>query len=301
MRYVTIPDIRDLATWKNPNAARLYMYMMMSCNPDTMGYRYSRRWTCKEIGITEDAYRHALTILERDGLIRKAPPRNAPKEHPSEHPDTPPHITMVRISELYSSNTPSNTPSSTPSSTPDNPHNLRKNKIINLSHPRVREVLRNSLTDIKDYCHITEDQAQNALRAFAQSMNAKGKVWENPQDAKEHLLDWVLKHYLREKSVKTAEDAAHERQERQERQRQEKTPAEERADKIAYKLSHLMAARKSDNSRDLVIAWHQQGAWYDDELRKATAQAFAASPGLREEVEKAIGFDVLLQTALHLG
>lgn len=300
MRYVNIPDIRDTQTWKNPNAARLYMYMMMSCNPKDMGYRYSRRWTCKEIGITEDAYRHALIIMERDGLIRKQPPRNHPKEHPNEHPDTPPHITMVKVSELYDTNPPGSTPGSTPSSTLASTHNVKNNKIINLSHPRVREVLRNSVEDIKDYCHVSEDVAMNGLRAFASAMNAKGKVWESPEDAKSHCLDWILKHYLREKSVVTAERTADQERQRAEERAAEKTPEQENQDKIAYRLSHLFAVPKSDISKQLVTSWHQAGAWYDDDLRRATAQAFEANPGLREKIEKALGFDVLLQSALHL-
>jgi hypothetical protein len=300
MRYVNIPDIRDTQTWKNPNAARLYMYMMMSCNPKDMGYRYSRRWTCKEIGITEDAYRHALVIMERDGLIRKQPPKKNPKEHPNEHPDTPPHIIMVKVSELYDTNPPGSTPSITPSSTPAIAHNVKINKILNLSHPRVREVLRTSVQDIKDYCHVSEDVAMNGLHAFAQAMNAKGKVWESTEDAKSHCLDWILKHYLREKSVATAERTADQERQRAEERAREKTPEQERQDKIAYRLSHLFAVRKSDMSKQLVTSWHQAGVWYDDELRRATAQAFEANPGLREETEKALGFDVLLQSALHL-
>lgn len=300
MKYVQLPDIRHLATWKNPNAARLYMYMLMSATGHDHGYYYSRRWTCKEIGITEDAYRHAINVLEKDGLIRKAPPKKHPREHPSQHPKDPPHITVVPVNELYNSNPPSNTPSSTPSSTPENAHNVRKNKIINLTHPRVREVLRSSIQDLMDYCHINKDMAMNALHSFAAAMNAKGKTWEDPDDAKQHLMDWTLKHYLREKSVETAARTEEQRLEYEQKLSSETTPAQDAQDKIAYRLSHLMACVKNETSRHLVTSWHQAGVWYDEELRKYTQQAFDANPGLRDEIIKALGFDVLRQGTLHI-
>lgn len=300
MKYIQFPDIRNLASWKNPNAARLYTYMAMSCDPNTGAYVYSRRWTCREIDITEDAYRHALTILERDGLIRKAPPRNHPSQHPREHPTPPPHITIVRINELYGSNPPSSTPISTPSITPSSTPAIRKNKKINLTHPHARKVLGTSVKDLMKYCSIGEDQAMNALRAFASAMNSKGKEWEDTADMKAHLLDWVLKHYLREKSVTTAARTAEQIQEREAAMASQTSAAEDKADKVAFQLSHLMAVVKNEHSRQLVMSWHQNGAWYDDELRRATAQAFDANPGLRERIADALGFDVLLQTTLHL-
>ena len=300
MKYVQLPDIRNLATWRNPNAARLYVYMLMSANPADNGYYYSRRWTCNEIGITEDAYRHALHVLEKDGLIRRHPPKKTPREHPTEHPKDPPHITMVTVSELYNSNTPPNTPPNTPNSTPNSTPTIRKNKIINLAHPRVREVLRSSIPDLMDYCHISQDMANNALHAFASAMNAKSKTWEDPEDAKQHLLDWTLKHYLREKSVETAARTEEQRLEYEKRLASETTPHQDNQDRIAYRLSHLIACTKNDTSRHLVTSWHQAGVWYDDELRKATQQAFDASPGLRDEITNALGFDVLLQGTLHI-
>ena len=164
----------------------------------------------------------------------------------------------------------------------------------------MREVLRSSIQDLMDYCHINQDMAMNALHAFAHSMNAKGKTWEDPEDARQHLMDWTLKHYLREKSVETAARTEEQRLEYEQRLATETTPQQDNRDKIAYRLSHLIACVKNETSRHLVTSWHQAGVWYDMELRKATQQAFDASPGLRDEITNALGFDVLLQRTLHI-
>ena len=75
MRYTTIIDITEIpAVWRNDHIAKLYTYMTLKCgyhdeDRDRLAAGY--RTLAAAAGITEDACRHALTILQREGLLRR--------------------------------------------------------------------------------------------------------------------------------------------------------------------------------------------------------------------------------------
>lgn len=300
MRYLTIPDIRDTRTWRNPNAARLYLYMAMAADKADGGYRCSRRKTCQEIGITEDAYRHALKIIEADGLVRLQPPKKHPREHPNEPPSPPPHITVVRVSELYDSNPPSSTPASTPASTPNNPpiSNKNINKKYNLTHARMRAV--GLIPAVAEYIHTSEAEARVAVKAFLDTMAHKSKTWEDEEDMTGHLMDWCLKRWTGVESRKAAEDKATARAEREEQNRQREAPQKTEEQETEEVRQWLTGALRRENIRTLLDAKLKNGWLLDDSMRARAEKVLDATPGLRQQLDEALGYDVLRQQVLNL-
>lgn len=298
MRYLTIPDIRETRTWRNPNAARLYMYMAMVAASMDGGYKYSRRWTCKEVGITEDAYRHALKVMEQDGLIRVQHPREHPREHPSQHPSPPPHITVVSVNELYGSNPPSNPPSTPPSNPPSNPpiYNINKNKKYTLTHARACAA--GLIDEVGEYIHTGPAEAKVAIRAFLDAMSKKGKVWEDESDFRGHLMDWTLKRWMGAETRTKAANMAEHRRIREDEQQQQQPPEMTEDQKRAELLDWLHAATRSQTVLSILDTRAKNGTLYKDSGRQRLKEVMAEESGLREQLEAALGYDICTQTAI---
>lgn len=75
MRYTTLIDISEIpAIWRNDNAIKLYVTMVLKCgyhDEDRDKLKAGYRTLAAAAGITEDACRHALSVLQREGLLRR--------------------------------------------------------------------------------------------------------------------------------------------------------------------------------------------------------------------------------------
>ena len=73
MRYTTVIDITELPpVWRNERATRMYLYLCLRCgyhDDDRDIVTCSRVQLAAELGMTEDAARHALAMLQRHGLL----------------------------------------------------------------------------------------------------------------------------------------------------------------------------------------------------------------------------------------
>lgn len=295
MRYLQIPDIRDTKTWRNPNAARLYMWLAMVAAQEGGGYKYSRRWTCQMIGITEDAYRHALKVIEGDGLIKTLPPNLHPKQHPREHPSPPPHISVVSVSELYRGTPPSNTPTNTPTNTPILNKNI--NKKYNLTLARAKAP---SLVDaVAEYIHTSPSEARVAVKAFLDAMAHKSKVWEDEGDFVAHLMDWTLKRWTGAESRTAAANKQQDRQEREQQRQQQQQPQKTEEEEQREVTQWLTGALRSETLRGILDGKVKAGWLWDDKVRARVVRALDETDGLREHLAEALGYDILRQTALN--
>lgn len=141
-KYIVIADISRCPSYRNVNARLLYLHC--ACRLDTSTYTYSQSlrnlaWEC---GMTVDAVRHALKLLERDGLITtQTAPHSATKYAPQTAPQPTTQIHIVTIKEIQApSKAPSTTPNTTPNTTDcttdcttDDNKNNKKNKKQRLS------------------------------------------------------------------------------------------------------------------------------------------------------------------------
>lgn len=116
-KYIVIADISRCPSYRNVNARLLYLHC--ACRLDTSTYTYSQSlrnlaWEC---GMTLDAVRHALKLLERDGLITtQTAPHPTTRYAPQHAPQPTTQIHIVTIKEIQA---PSKAPSTTPSTTPN--------------------------------------------------------------------------------------------------------------------------------------------------------------------------------------
>lgn len=300
MKYLQIPDIRDTKTWANPNAARLYLYMAMTAASQGGGYKYSRRWTCQKLDISESAYRHALKVIEGDGLIRTQRPKKGPREEPNLEPSPPPHITIVSVKELYGTNDPGSDPKSDPKSDPGSDPNIKKiiNKKYNLTLARAKAVT--LIDSVADYIHVGRSEAKVAVKAYLDTMAHKSKVWEDEHDMQAHLMDWCLRCWTGSKSRAEAASKGEARQEREQQRQQQQQPRKTEAEEQREVTQWLTGALRSETLRGILDGKVKAGWLWDDKVRARVVRALDETDGLREHLTEALGYDILRQQALHM-
>lgn len=75
MRYTTVIDISEIPTvWRCQNAVMLYLYLCLKCgyhDDDRDKICVSTRGLAMYLGMTHAAVRHALSVLESAGLIKR--------------------------------------------------------------------------------------------------------------------------------------------------------------------------------------------------------------------------------------
>lgn len=70
MRYVQIYDLRDRPRcWRNHNVLATYYYCCCAADYKTRRLRRSLRTMAREIDLTLSAFRHALKVLQEEGLV----------------------------------------------------------------------------------------------------------------------------------------------------------------------------------------------------------------------------------------
>ena len=75
MRYTTLIDITEYPSiWRNNNAIKLYVYMTLKCgyhDDDRDMIKAGYRTLAAATGMTTEACRHALKMLQREGLLSR--------------------------------------------------------------------------------------------------------------------------------------------------------------------------------------------------------------------------------------
>lgn len=293
MRYVIIHDLRGTRTWNHAPSMRLYIHMCMTCDWATGEWHGTRRKTCLEVGISDQEWRTALVNMQRDGLIKMA--TQASTQQGTQSPtQRATQVTIMIYNNLGGGTPPKEQPNYPPKEQPNEPPSINKNNKKNkysLTHARAK--LPQFRDIVADYCSLSIEEASAAVRAFCKQKGKQGKTWEDEEDFRLHLCDWTLKNFVGVKTVTGAENKAEERRQRVEAIEKAPSKEEERQLAIRRKLEYLEYLPKKPDLDKIVRAWWENGDWYDDDLRAATAALFEQRPQLRDQLEEILGIDIL--------
>ena len=167
-KYIVISDISRCPCYKNVNARILYLHI--ACRLDTSTYTYSQSlrnlaWEC---GMTIDAVRHALKLLERDGLITTQIAPHLPTQYaPQTAPQPTTQIHIVTIKELQA---PSKAPSTTPNTTPNTTDCTTQKNKINKNNKKQRLSQRSAAAERKTKVFRSGENGGNLIQELLQVM-----------------------------------------------------------------------------------------------------------------------------------
>lgn len=242
MRFCQILDIRETPLYDNHNIRLVYLHLCLSADNYTHEVSLSRSKAVERIGVTDNAYRHALQQLQKYGFIQILEP---PKSNQGSDQGatkgatkTTTIIKVVTFNELSGANNQPNNQGNNQGNNQEpnqgNNHIINKKnnteKIFTLS-AHTREVIFASVDAVGAYCRVTPYQAEQICKAFANAMTRKRKTWSDDNDLLAHLLDWSFKHLQGAKNM-IVNNTTQEAQEPQEapKESREKTNAEGWAD-----------------------------------------------------------------------
>lgn len=197
MRYLNIIDIRDFECYSNVNCRIVYLELACRMDTQSRNLKVSVRKLAGDLDITYNALRHALTLLERDGLICNVTTQSATQEATQRATQSATHLHVVSYSELQHANNAANNAESNAESNAlsnDLKNNNYNNNNIYITHTRACEVLKKIERDKMCYVvDIAERRCNYFLRAFLQTMIYKGKKWSSEEDLVSHCFDWCVK------------------------------------------------------------------------------------------------------------
>lgn len=273
-KWVIIQDARDLPCYKNVNARLVYLHAAMCCDVGTYVYTTSLRRMASEVGITLDALRHALKVLQRDGLIEilTAPqqaPRPTPQPAPQLTPQLTPHLTYIKINKIETtSRTTSTTTSTTANTTVSTTENTTviSNKITkDLSKPFTLTNARECAGRLKKTAEVrfglAEGVAAGAVNEFLGLKELTKHSWNDEGDFAAHFIAWCEKRLWRlQKTPKTAKSDHDARL--AERQRvEEEVAARTPADTLRAEIETLRGwVRQHEKSKNKEMADTMRGA-----------------------------------------
>lgn len=293
MRYVLIHDLRGTRTWNHAPSTRLYIHMCMTCDWATGEWHGTRRKTCFEVGISDQEWKTALANMQRDGLIQ-IPTQASTQQATQRATQRATQVTIMIYNNLGGGTPPKEQPNDSPKEQPNDPPSINKNNKKNkysLTHARAK--LPQFRDVVAGYCSLSEQEASAAVRAFCTQKSKQGKTWIDEEDFRLHLCDWTLKNWVGVKTVTGAENKAEERRQRTEAIEKAPSKEEERQLAIRRKLEYLEYLPKKPDLGKIVRSWWENGDWYDDDLRAATAALFDQRPQLRDQLEEILGIDLL--------
>ena len=234
--------------YKNVNARLLYIHAAMGCDISTYTYATSLRRLAMELDMTVDTVRHAIKVLERDGLldVEIAPqptPQTSPHRTPQRTPQRTPHITILKIKK---NGTPNGTPNTTQNPTQNPTENPTenptvKNKLNNKTtkkpththDARVKEILKKTAQETLD---LGSDEVAMLVEKFLQRQDLKGKTWEDDADMVSHCVSWIEKRLPRPGTklrTRTSDhDARMEEYQRTEEEQKQATRQEKEAEEV---------------------------------------------------------------------
>lgn len=197
MRYLNIIDIRDFECYSNVNCRIVYLELACRMDTQSRNLKVSVRKLAGDLDITYNALRHALTLLERDGLICNVTTQSATQEATQRATQSATHLHVVSYSELQHANNAANNAESNAESNAlsnDLKNNNYNNNNIYITHTRACEVLKKIDRDKMCYVvDIAERRCNYFLRTFLQTMVYKGKRWTSEEDLVSHCFDWCVK------------------------------------------------------------------------------------------------------------
>lgn len=267
--------------------------MCMTCDWTTGKWHGTRRKTCFEVGISDQEWKTALANMQRDGLIKI--PTQSPTQQATQIPtQRATQVCVMIYNNLGGTPPPKDQPKDPPNTAPNEPpsiNNIKKTGKYKLTHARAK--LPQFRDVVADYCSLSIEEASAAVRAFCKQKGKQGKTWDDEEDFRLHLCDWSLKNFVGVKSVTGAENKAEERRQRTEAIEKAPSKEEERQFAIRRKLEYLEYLPKKPDLGKIVRSWWENGDWYDDDLRAATAALFDQRPQLRDQLEEILGIDIL--------
>ena len=268
-KFIIIQDMRSLPCYKNVNARLLYIHVAMGCDISTYSYVTSLRRLAGELDMTVDTIRHAIKVLERDGLIdvEKTPqgaPQGAPHGAPHSTPHSTPHLTILKIKKNGTPNgtlntTPNTTPSTTPSTT-ENPNDIN-NKIYITEKDLTHDARVSAWAKLLEgEFSLDTEAAEAAVKAFFRRQRLKGKTWESEGDALAHLLAWCEKRLPRQHAAKAgklsdhdARMAEYQRTEAEKKQQDEEERLKDEVEKLTRWRREALQ-RKDKQQADVLAA-----------------------------------------------
>lgn len=153
---------------------------------------------------------------------------------------------------------------------------------------------------VAEYIHVSESEARVAVKAFLDTMAHKSKSWEDEADMTGHLMDWCLKRWTGVETRRAAEGKAEARREREEQNRQREEPRKTEEQETEEMRQWLTGALRRDSIRTLLDAKLKNGWLLDDAIRARAERVLAAEPVLRQQLDEALGYDILRQQVLNL-
>lgn len=171
-KYIVIADISRCPSYRNINARLLYLHCACRIDTSTYTYAQSLRNLALECGMTIDAVRHALKLLERDGLITtQTAPHPATQYAPQTAPQPTTQIHIVTIKELQApSKAPSTTPNTTPSTTDCTTDCTTVNNKINKNNKKQRLSQRSAAAERKTKVFRSGENGGNLIQELLQVM-----------------------------------------------------------------------------------------------------------------------------------
>lgn len=242
MKYAQILDIRETPLYDNHNIRLVYLHLCLSADNYTHTLTLSRSKAVERIGVTDNAYRHALQQLQKYGLISiQEPPKSNQGSDQGTTKGTTKGTTIIKVvtfNELSGANNQDNNQGYNQGSNQDpnqecnhilNKKNITEKKFSLSAH--TREVIFASVDAVGAYCRVTPYQAEQICSAFCVAMTRKRKTWTDDNDLLAHLLDWAYKHHQGAKNMIT-NNSTQEAPKQQEapKESQEKTSEEGWAD-----------------------------------------------------------------------
>lgn len=233
-------DMRQYASYANKNARLVYLHLACCQDITTCQSAVSYRRLARELDMTLGEVRHAVKMLQNDGLIATHIATQTIAQttaHITTQPTT--HSTIIINNELGAPNgAPNYTPNNTPNNTlNDTPNNTQNNNIINntekaSTHTYTREEWQEMGRIMATTLRISDQDGETLLWQFIERQALKQKTWNNKGDALSHLVAWCEK---RQVAAIKAKDQA-KRTDAQARQEEHQRAREEQAKKDSQTL-----------------------------------------------------------------
>lgn len=241
-------DMRQYASYTNKNARLVYLHMACTQDIATSTAAVSYRRMAAELGMTLGEVRHAVKMLQNDGLIATRVATQATTQaatHKTAQPTT--HVTILINNENGAPNgAPNDTPNDTPNDIPNYTQNYtQKNNKIKIiknitTHTYTREEWAKMTAIMAATLKIGNQEAELLTMQFIDRQNLKQKTWENQGDLIAHLVAWSEKRMIM--AIKTKNNIKRTDQEtrKEERQRtQEEIQTRTQEEKDQEELNRL--------------------------------------------------------------
>lgn len=240
-KYVTIPDVRDYPSYRNPNTMRVYIHACMCMDLKTRNYTHSIRRLAADLCMTVRQVRTALKQLEGDGIISTQMATQMATRGLTQmttHMTTQIHI--MSVSELdrggdrggdIDGDTDGDTIRDTDGGTDNKNNNIPKSSTSTHMDARVKDedLVRLAAKEFS----ISGSEAAALLEKFYRRQALKDKKWDGDGDKTAHFIAWCEKNMPRKSAPRKTDTQAREAEySRAAEQEAEKTDQEKAYEEI---------------------------------------------------------------------